>query len=96
MGATVRNDELQPISDPALTLSLKTQDEQMYILTLSERGAVRLWEVHLIVAASRRRPQRKNADANEPPIVCNFTVGFEGLGRSSCRSAPLLPGPTMP
>jgi hypothetical protein len=45
MGATVRNDELQPVSDPALTLSLKAQDGQIYVLPLSERGAARLWEV---------------------------------------------------
>ena len=45
MGATVRNDELQPTSDPPLTLSLKAQDGQIYLLPLSERGAARLWEV---------------------------------------------------
>jgi len=45
LGATVRNDELQPTSEPPLTLSLKTKDKQIYILPLSERGAVRLLEV---------------------------------------------------
>jgi hypothetical protein len=45
MGATVRNDEIQPINDPVLTLSLKAQNEQIYLLPLSERGAMRLWEV---------------------------------------------------
>ena len=45
MGATVRNDELQPTSDPPLTVSLKAQDGQIYLLPLSERGAARLWEV---------------------------------------------------
>jgi hypothetical protein len=44
MGATVRNDELQPTSDPPLTLSLRAQDGEIYVLPLSERGAVRLWE----------------------------------------------------
>jgi hypothetical protein len=42
MGATLRNDELQPTSDPVLMLSPKAQDEQIYIL--SERGAAWLWE----------------------------------------------------
>jgi hypothetical protein len=45
LGATVRNDALQPTSDPPLTLSLKAKDKQIYVLPLSERGAVRLWEV---------------------------------------------------
>jgi hypothetical protein len=45
MGATVRNDELQPTSDPPLTLSLKAKDKQIYVLPLSERGAVRLLEI---------------------------------------------------
>jgi hypothetical protein len=45
LGATVRNDELQPASDPPLTLSLKAQDGAIYVLPLSELGAVRLLEV---------------------------------------------------
>jgi hypothetical protein len=45
LGATVRNDELQPISDPVLMLSLKAQDEQIYLLPLSEQGAARIWEL---------------------------------------------------
>jgi hypothetical protein len=45
MGATVRNDELQIPSDPPLMLSLKAKDKQIYILPLSERGAVRLLDV---------------------------------------------------
>jgi hypothetical protein len=45
MGATVRNDELQPTNDPPLTLSLRAQDGQIYVLPLSERGAARLWQV---------------------------------------------------
>jgi len=45
MGATVRNDKLQPTSDPPLTLSLKAKDKQIYVLPLSERGAVRLLEI---------------------------------------------------
>jgi hypothetical protein len=45
MGATVRNDKLQPTSDPPLTLSLKAKDKQIYVLPPSERGAVRLLEV---------------------------------------------------
>jgi hypothetical protein len=45
LGATVRNDALQPPSDPPLTLSLKAKDKQIYVLPLSERGAVRLLEV---------------------------------------------------
>jgi hypothetical protein len=45
MGATVRNDELQPTSDPPLTLSLRAQDGEIYVLPLSERGAARVWEV---------------------------------------------------
>jgi hypothetical protein len=44
MGATLRNDQLQPTSDPVLTLSLKAPDGQIYLLPLSERGARRLWE----------------------------------------------------
>jgi hypothetical protein len=45
MGATLRNDELQPTTDPPLTLNLKDQDGQIYLLPLTERGAARLWEV---------------------------------------------------
>jgi hypothetical protein len=45
MGATIRNDHLQPTNDPPLTLSLRAQDGQIYVLPLSERGAARLWEV---------------------------------------------------
>jgi hypothetical protein len=45
MGATVRNDQLQPTSDPPLTLSLRAQDGQIYLLPLSERGAACVWEV---------------------------------------------------
>jgi hypothetical protein len=45
LGATVRNDELQPTSDPPLILSLKAQDGEIYVLPLSELGAVRLLEV---------------------------------------------------
>ena len=44
-GATIRNDALQPASDPILTLTLKAQDGQIYLLPLSERGAMGLWEV---------------------------------------------------
>jgi hypothetical protein len=44
MGATLRNDELQPATDPPLTLNLKAEDGQIYLLPLSERGAARLWE----------------------------------------------------
>jgi hypothetical protein len=44
LGATVRNDELQPASDPPLTLSLKAQDGEIYVLPLSELGAARLLE----------------------------------------------------
>jgi hypothetical protein len=45
LGAAVRNDKLQPTSDPPLTLSLKAKDKQIYVLPLSERGAVRLLEI---------------------------------------------------
>jgi hypothetical protein len=45
LGATVRNEELQPPSDPHLTLSLKGKDKKIYVLPLSEQGAVRLLEV---------------------------------------------------
>jgi hypothetical protein len=45
MGATVRNDAIQPSSDPLLTLSLKAKDKQIYVLPLSERGAIRLLEI---------------------------------------------------
>jgi hypothetical protein len=45
LGATVRNDALQPPSDPPLTLSLKAKDKQIYVLPLSEQGAVRLLEI---------------------------------------------------
>jgi hypothetical protein len=45
MGATVRNDQLQPTSDPPLTLSLRAQDGEVYVLPLSEGGAARVWEV---------------------------------------------------
>jgi hypothetical protein len=34
MGATVRNDELQPTNDPPLTLSLRARDGQIYLLPL--------------------------------------------------------------
>jgi hypothetical protein len=44
MGATLRNDELQSATDPPLTLNLKSEDGQIYLLPLSERGAARLWE----------------------------------------------------
>jgi len=36
LGATVRNDRLQPTSDPPLTLSLKAKDKRIYVLPLSE------------------------------------------------------------
>jgi hypothetical protein len=45
LGATVRNDEFQPSSDPPLVLSLRAQDGQIYVLPLSDRGAARLLEV---------------------------------------------------
>jgi hypothetical protein len=45
MGATVRNDQIQPSSDPPLMLSLRALDGEVYVLPLSERGAVRVWEV---------------------------------------------------
>jgi hypothetical protein len=45
MGAMVRNDECQPTSDPPLTLSLRAQDGEVYVLPLSERGAAGVWEV---------------------------------------------------
>jgi hypothetical protein len=45
LGATVRNDELQPSSEPPLILSLKAQDGQIYILPLSDRGAARGGEI---------------------------------------------------
>jgi hypothetical protein len=44
-GATIRNDALQPASDPILTVTLKAQGGQIYLLPLSERGAMKLWEV---------------------------------------------------
>jgi hypothetical protein len=42
---SLRNDQLQPTSDPPLTLSLRAQDGEVYVLPLSERGAARVWEV---------------------------------------------------
>ena len=45
MGAMVKNDECQLTSDPPLTLSLRAQDGEVYVLPLSERGATRIWEV---------------------------------------------------
>jgi len=44
-GATIRNDALQPVSDPILTVTLKAQDGQLYLLPLSEQGARSLLEV---------------------------------------------------
>jgi hypothetical protein len=44
-GATIRNDALQPASDPILTLTLQSQDGQIYLLPLSEQGAARLLAV---------------------------------------------------
>jgi hypothetical protein len=43
-GTIQRNDEIQPPTDPILTLKLKTQDGSHYFLPLSERGISRLWE----------------------------------------------------
>jgi hypothetical protein len=44
-GATIRNDALQPVSEPILTVTLKAQDGQLYLLPLSEQGAKSLLEV---------------------------------------------------
>jgi hypothetical protein len=38
-GATIRNDALQPVSEPILTVTLKAQGGQLYLLPLSEQGA---------------------------------------------------------
>ncbi len=44
-GATIRNDALQPASEPILTVTLKAQNGQIYLLPLSEQGARSLFEV---------------------------------------------------
>ncbi len=44
-GSTLRNDELQPPTDPILTACLKAQDGTYYLLPLSEAGIVKLYQV---------------------------------------------------
>jgi hypothetical protein len=63
LGATVRSDALQPTSDPPLTLSLKAKDKQIYVLPLSERGAVRLFEV---LSYWRQRRSVAKGEAGSP------------------------------
>jgi hypothetical protein len=61
LGATVRNDALQPPSDPPLTLSLKAKGKQIYVLPLSERGAVAALGSAVFLASRarcRQRPRR--------------------------------------
>jgi hypothetical protein len=43
-GGGLRNDEIQPPTDPILILTLKTQHGNYLRLPLSDRGVVRLWE----------------------------------------------------
>jgi hypothetical protein len=52
-GATIRNDALQPVRDPILTVTLKAQGGQLYLLPLSEQGARSLLEV---ISSWRRTP----------------------------------------
>jgi hypothetical protein len=52
-GATIRNDALQPVTDPILTLTLKAQNGQLYLLPLSEEGARSLLQV---ISSWRRAP----------------------------------------
>jgi hypothetical protein len=53
-GATIRNDTIQPLTDPILTVTLKAKDGQIYLLPLSDRGAVSLLEV---ISSWRRVPK---------------------------------------
>jgi hypothetical protein len=53
-GATIRNNAIQPLTDPILIVTLKAQDGQIYLLPLSDRGAVGLWEV---ISSWRRVPE---------------------------------------
>jgi hypothetical protein len=57
MGATIRNDEVQPTSDPPLTLSLRAQDGEIYVLPLSERGAVALGRLTILASRATFRYQ---------------------------------------
>jgi hypothetical protein len=61
-GGSIRNDALQPASDPILQLTLETQDGQCYLLPLSERGAARVFEV-----ISNWRQSRDFLSELEPP-----------------------------
>ena len=44
-GSTIRNDALQPLTDPILTVRLAPQDGTNYLLPLSELGTSRLFQL---------------------------------------------------
>jgi len=61
-GSTLRNDELQPPTDPILTVCLKAQDGTYYLLPLSEAGIAKLF----LVISDWRRVQDFLSE-QEPP-----------------------------
>lgn len=61
-GGSLRSDEFEPATNPILTLTLKAQDGQIYLLPLSEQGAARLW-----AAISNWRQARDFLSQQEPP-----------------------------
>ena len=44
-GGSIRNDALQPATDPILTVTLTAQDGTHYLLPLSEAGIAKLYQV---------------------------------------------------
>jgi hypothetical protein len=48
LGATVRNDRLQPTSDPPLTLSLKAKGKQIYVLPYRSGELCGSWKYCLL------------------------------------------------
>lgn len=61
-GGSIANYAVQPATDPTLVVTMATQDGQIYLLPLSERGAAQLWE-----AISNWRQARDFLSEQEPP-----------------------------
>jgi hypothetical protein len=61
-GSTLRNDDLQPPTDPILTACLVAQDGTYYLLPLSEAGIAKLF---LVISDWRRA--RDFLSEREPP-----------------------------
>jgi hypothetical protein len=61
-GGSIRNDEIQPPTDPILVLTLEAQDGTVYLLPLSDRGAERLLQ-----AISDSLQLQDSQSEQEPP-----------------------------